>query len=88
MYFSNAKEKPENNAGIVVPEEMADQKQNEAKIVSQLSRDLTPEMLEHETLMLGRVHFPLKQKQVASMKAQFSLSNADNDNFTALDWYA
>ena len=45
-------------------------------------------MLELETVMLGKVHFPLKQKQVASMKAQFSLSNADNDNFTALDWYA
>ena len=56
------KEKPENNVGIVVPEEMADLKASEAKIVSQLSRDLTAEMLENETVMLGRVPFPLKQK--------------------------
>lgn len=67
---------------------MADYNKTEAKIVSQLSRDLTPEMLEHESIMLGRVSFPLKQKQVASMAAQFSLGNADGDNFTALDWYA
>ena len=40
---------------MVVPEEMVDVKQNEAKIVSQLSRDLTPEMLEAEIIKLGKV---------------------------------
>lgn len=45
-------------------------------------------MLEHEIIKLGKVHFPLKQKQVSSVAAQFSMGNADGDNFTALDWYA
>ena len=56
------KEKPENNLGIVVPEEIDNAaKQNEqAKITSQLSRDLSQDMLNSESASLSRVHFPLK----------------------------
>lgn len=37
--------------------------------------------------MLSRVWFPLKQKQIASLAATFSIT-ADGDNFSPLDWYA
>ena len=69
-------------------DEKFDSKQNEAKIQSQLSRDLTAEMLEAETLALSKVSFPLKQKKaMSSMAAQFGASGADGDNFTATNWY-
>jgi len=45
---------------MVVPEEMIDNKGNEAKITSQLSRDLTAEMLDQESIVLSKVSFPLK----------------------------
>jgi len=54
------KEKPEPNLVNVFIDEKFDSKQNEAKIQSQLSRDLTSEMLELETHTLSKVSFPLK----------------------------
>lgn len=54
---------------MVVHDENVQNKPNGAKIMSQLSRDLTSDMLEHEVTALGKVSFPLKQKQVASMAA-------------------
>ena len=62
------KEKPEHNLGIVVLDEKFDSKQNEAN-TSQLSRELTSEMLDAETLTLGKVSFPLRQKKVTSWMA-------------------
>ena len=80
------KEKPHNDGADMIQTEHLENFNEKANInQSQLGKELTPEMLEHESYLLSNVHFALKPRLYNSL---LGAQGSESNNFNALSWYA
>ena len=74
-----------NIEGIIQTEQLDDMKEKPNVLQSQLGKELTSEMLEHESDLLSNVSFALKPRIQNSLLGAIG---SEGNNFNALSWYA